>query len=91
MSLKAWKTAVAPEFQNHLTPDGSFYYTLWHEVGHYLGVDRTKNGRDLDTALEENSNTMEEMKADLVSLFTAGALQISATPQRRRARSMPRR
>ncbi|MGI8638920.1 MAG: NUDIX hydrolase [Pyrinomonadaceae bacterium] len=73
--LKAWQVAVAPEFQNHLTPDGSFNYTLWHEVGHYLGVDRTKNGRDLDTALEENSNTMEEMKADLVSLFVAEALQ----------------
>ena len=74
-SLQAWKTAVAPAFQNDLTPDGSFYYTLWHEVGHYLGVDRTKNNRDLDTALEENSNTMEEMKADLVSLYAAEALQ----------------
>lgn len=74
-NLKAWQASVAPEFKNDLTPDGNFYYTLWHEVGHYLGVDQTKDNRDLDTALEENSNTMEEMKADLVSLYVAEALQ----------------
>jgi hypothetical protein len=71
----AWQVAVAPEYANHLTPDGQFYYTLWHEVGHYLGVDRTKGGQDLDAALQENANTMEEMKADLVSLFVAETLQ----------------
>lgn len=71
----AWQTAVAPEHKNELTPEGQFYYTLWHEVGHYLGVDRTNNGQDLDAALQENSNTMEEMKADLVSLYSAEALQ----------------
>lgn len=71
----AWQVAVAPAHQNELTPEGQFYYTLWHEVGHYLGVDRTKNGQDLDTALQENANTLEEMKADLVSLYTAEALQ----------------
>jgi hypothetical protein len=66
--------AVGPEQANDLTPDGNFYRTLWHEVGHYLGVDRTKDGRDLDEALQNNANTMEEMKADLVSLFVAEAL-----------------
>lgn len=71
----AWQTAVASEHKNELSPEGQFYYTLWHEVGHYLGVDRTKNGQDLDAALQENSNTMEEMKADLVSLYSAEALQ----------------
>ena len=71
----AWQVSVGPDFQNDLTPDGQFYYTLWHEVGHYLGVDRTETGQDLDAALQENSNTMEEMKADLVSLFVAEALQ----------------
>jgi hypothetical protein len=48
---------------------------LWHEVGHYLGVDRTKDDRDLDEALQDDSNAPEEMKADLVSLFVAEALQ----------------
>ena len=71
----AWQVSVAPEYADDLTPEGQFYYTLWHEVGHYLGVDKTKSGQDLDAALQENSNTMEEMKADLVSLFTAEALQ----------------
>lgn len=66
--------AVGEEQARALTPDGNFYRTLWHEVGHYLGVDRTGDGRELDEALQDNANTMEEMKADLVSLFVAQAL-----------------
>ncbi len=71
----AFQAAVAPKHKDELTSEAQFNYTLWHEVGHYLGVDRTKDGRDLDAALQENSNTMEEMKADLVSLYTAETLQ----------------
>ena len=67
-------SAVGEEQAKALTPDGNFYRTLWHEVGHYLGVDRTGDGRELDEALQDNANTMEEMKADLVSLFVADAL-----------------
>ena len=66
--------AIGEQQAKELTPDGNFYRTLWHEVGHYLGVDRTRDGRDLDEALQDNSNAMEEMKADLVSLFVAEAL-----------------
>src|SRR5258705_3412854 len=66
--------ALGEEGARELTPDGNFYRTLWHEVGHYLGVDRTKDGRDLDEALQDDANTLEEMKADLVSLFVAKAL-----------------
>ena len=66
--------AIGEQQAKELTPDGNFYRTLWHEVGHYLGVDRTKDGRELDEALQDNSNTFEEMKADLVSLFVAQAL-----------------
>ena len=72
---KRWAAAVAPAHHKELTSDGNFYRTLWHEVGHYLGVDLTKTGQDLDTALQENSSAMEEMKADLVSLFVAEALR----------------
>jgi hypothetical protein len=72
---KRWEAAVAAAHLNELTSEGNFYRTLWHEVGHYLGVDLTKNGQDLDTALQENSSAMEEMKADLVSLFVAEALR----------------
>lgn len=71
----AWEAAVAAPHRAELTSDGSFYRTLWHEVGHYLGVDMTKNGQDLDTALQENSSLLEEMKADLVSLYVAEALR----------------
>jgi hypothetical protein len=71
----AWRAAVAPEFGNDLTADSTFSRTLWHEVGHYLGVDRTADGRDLDAALGANGNLLEEMKADLVSLFAGQELR----------------
>jgi hypothetical protein len=71
---KTFAAAVGAQQASELTSDGNFYRTLWHEVGHYLGVDRTKDGRDLDEALQDNSNTLEEMKADLVSLFVAEEL-----------------
>lgn len=70
-----WNAVVAPEFGPHLTADSTFHRTLWHEVGHYLGVDRTADGRDLDAALGANSNLLEEMKADLVSLFAGAELR----------------
>ena len=66
--------AVGEAQAKELTNEGNFYRTLWHEVGHYLGVDQTKNGADLDQALENDADTLEEMKADLVSLFVAEAL-----------------
>ncbi len=70
-----WKPRSDLNKRRRLTSEGSFYRTLWHEVGHYLGVDRTKDNRDLDEALLENASAMEEMKADLVSLFVAEALR----------------
>src|SRR4029078_4463974 len=66
--------ALGEEGARALTPDGNFYRTLWMEVGTYLGVDQTKDGRDLDQALQNDADALEEMKADLVSLFVAEAL-----------------
>jgi hypothetical protein len=71
----AWGAAVADAHKAELTSEGSSYRTLWHEVGHYLGVDTTQDGRDLDTALQDTSSLLEEMKADLVSLYVAEALR----------------
>lgn len=71
---RVWEAAVAPQHANELTAEGSFQRTLWHEVGHYLGVDATRDGRDLDTALEDAASAFEEMKADLVSLYVAPVL-----------------
>lgn len=68
-------TAATIDSQAHdLTPEGGFYRTLWHEIGHYLGVDVTADGRDLDAALEDTADLLEEMKADLVSLTSARIL-----------------
>jgi hypothetical protein len=74
LRLAAYQSVVARTYQNDLILDGGFYRTLWHEVGHYLGVDRTADGRELDEALEESSSILEELKADLVSLFLVDAL-----------------
>lgn len=71
---RAFAAAVGEDQAKELTSDGNFYRTLWHEVGHYLGVDQTKDGRDLDQALLDDASALEEMKADLVSLFVAEAL-----------------
>ncbi|HEX8126762.1 MAG TPA: hypothetical protein VF548_14395 [Allosphingosinicella sp.] len=66
--------AVAPAQAGHLTPDGNFYRTLWHEVGHYLGPDLTASGATLDS-IGPDSSLLEEMKADLISLFVAKELR----------------
>jgi len=73
-SRAAWTAVVETGLADALTSDGAFAYTLWHEVGHYLGVDRAVDGRTLDAALGELSDAFEEMKADLVSLFGGPAL-----------------
>jgi hypothetical protein len=70
-----WTAVLAPQFAQHLTADSNFHRTLWHEVGHYLGVDRTRDNRDLDVALGADANLVEEMKADLVSLFAGRELR----------------
>lgn len=70
----AFDAAVAEVNQGDLTPQGMFDRTLWHEIGHYLGVDRTADGRDLGEALGDTADLLEEMKADLVSLTSARVL-----------------
>jgi hypothetical protein len=73
-SVAIYRAAVMPEFADDLTLEGSFYRTLWHEVGHYLGVDQTEDGRAPDAALSPWGDLYEEMKADLVSLHTVARL-----------------
>jgi hypothetical protein len=77
ISSAMWTAALAPEHAQDLGEEGGFYRTLWHEIGHYLGVDRDRQGRELGQALQENADLLEEMKADLVSLFAAAALHRS--------------
>jgi hypothetical protein len=66
--------AIVPEQAAHLTADSNFYRTLWHEVGHYIGPDVTASGDTLD-AIGADANLIEELKADLVSLFVAKELR----------------
>ena len=70
-----WKAAVAPEFESALTADANFHRTLWHEVGHYLGPDTTRDGRAIEAAIGPDASLLEEMKADLVSLFAGPELR----------------
>jgi len=70
-----YQAAVAPAHSDDLTAAGGFYRTLWHEIGHYLGVDRTADGRELGEALEASANKLEELKADLVALYLTKALR----------------
>ena len=73
-SERAFVAATVDEHRGDLTPEGGLYRTLWHEVGHYLGVNRARDGRELDVALQDAADLLEEMKADLVSLFAARQL-----------------
>ena len=66
---RAYAAAVGVDEAAHYTARGGLTRTLWHEIGHYLGVDQTADGRSLDVALGGSADALEEMKADLVSLF----------------------
>ena len=68
------RAALAPAHAADLTSEGNFQRTLWHEIGHYLGPDRTADGRELNAALQQYSDLLEELKSDLVSLHAASAL-----------------
>lgn len=73
-SKRAFVAATATSHHDDFATEGNFYRTLWHEVGHYLGPDQTSAGGDIDAALQDTADLMEEMKADLVSLFAAPRL-----------------
>jgi hypothetical protein len=59
--LRVFRTATADAHANDYASEGNYLRTLWHEIGHYLGPD--------GEALGEYADSVEEMKADLVSLF----------------------
>lgn len=71
---KRFDAAIDACCRDHLTSEGGFNRTLWHEIGHYLGVSKTADGQDLGSALANHADLLEEMKSDLVSLYAAPAL-----------------
>lgn len=64
-----WQAVMAPGHHAELTPEGSFRQITWHEVGHYLGPDTTREGRPFDEALGEDGPPLEELKSELCSIF----------------------
>ncbi len=74
---KRYDSVVDARFRDHLTSGGKFNRTLWHEVGHYLGVSVTADGQNLGDALGDRADLLQELKSDLVSLFAAPALRAS--------------
>ena len=72
---KRFDAAIDSCCRDHLTSEGGFNRTLWHEIGHYLGVSKTADGHDLGSALADYADLLEEMKSDLVSLYAAPALR----------------
>lgn len=64
-----FRAAVAPANAEDLGEHGNFDRTVWHEVGHYLGPKRTADDRVVTEALGQWHNHIEELKADLVSLW----------------------
>jgi hypothetical protein len=77
VAAATWRAAIDPAHESELQPEGSVQRTLWHEIGHYLGVDRSRDGRDLDAALQDAADLFEEMKSDLVSLYAVPRLRAS--------------
>jgi predicted Zn-dependent protease with MMP-like domain len=86
--LAIWKAAMADRFDGDLDDSGNFYRTLWHEIGHYLGVDRDQKGRSLEVALADYADSIEEMKSDLVSLFALDLLAKKGEVDPKRFRSI---
>jgi hypothetical protein len=76
-SAAIWQAAMRPAHHGELRPEGGVQRTLWHEIGHYLGVDRSTDGRSLEQGLQDTASLYEEMKADLVSLHAARQLHAS--------------
>lgn len=84
----SFKAGTDPVHRNDLDLEGNFYRTLWHEIGHYLGPDQTKDGGDIDATLQETADLYEEMKADLVSLFAAPRLHTAGAFSDKQLRSI---
>ena len=83
-----WAAAIDASHADDLQPEGSVQRTLWHEIGHYLGVDRTRDGDELGAALQDSADLLEEMKADLVSLYAVPRLQESGYYTEAQARAV---
>jgi hypothetical protein len=66
---------IVEDQQKHITFDAFFANTMFHEVGHGLGIKNTINNKGtVREALKENYMAIEEGKADILSLFLINKL-----------------
>ncbi len=71
---KFYDSIVAPEQKKLYNEVADLRFLIGHELGHSFGPDKTKDGRDIKTALGIYGNILEENKADMVSLSIADFL-----------------
>jgi hypothetical protein len=74
VATAAWTAVVQPSHAAELSADGAFDRLVWHEIGHYVGVDARADGQSPRSAFGSDSLMLEELKADLVSLYAAQGL-----------------
>ncbi len=61
---------IDPEQREYVTFTAFFENTMFHEVGHAMGIKQTINGKGTAReALKETYSTIEEGKADIMGLF----------------------
>jgi hypothetical protein len=61
---------IDPQQQKHITFNAFFENTMFHEVGHAMGIKETLNGKGtVREALKEAYSSIEEGKADILGLF----------------------
>ena len=63
-------TLIVPEQRQHVTFNGFFANTMFHEVAHGLGIKNTINDKGtVRQALKEHASALEEGKADILGLY----------------------
>lgn len=61
---------ISEDQRQHITFDAFFSNTMFHEVGHGMGIKNTINGKGpVRKALKEKYSAIEEGKADILGLF----------------------
>ena len=66
---------IAPEQHGHVRFDPFFLNTMFHEMAHALGMRETVTARGpVNAALREHADTIEELKAAVLSLWLANWL-----------------
>jgi hypothetical protein len=70
-----WESVIDRDQHAELTPEGRYEQVVWHEIGHYLGPVTVRDGRSLESTLEDDAAPIEELKAELASQFAAHELR----------------